>query len=394
MNHMRGVSIMKFVITAISILSVSTALAKDLRFERACERGTKITISAVGDLLLHGGLQRQAYSYSTGFKSLWTEAIPYFREADIAYANLEGPVADGIQCNGRNSGNDRAVVGQDCRKSSSSVYTSYPRFNYHSDLVEDLIDSGIDVVSTANNHSLDRFSVGADETIKALDAHGLAFTGTRESEGRQRPWYVTTRAKGKDIAWISCTYGTNGMPDNKNQVLNCFSSNAVASLVASLKNSVDAVIVTPHWGYEYQPSPNNRQKRYAKAWLDAGATAVIGAHPHVVQPWEKYTTADGRETVIVYSLGNFVSGQGAFAKKTTIIFFLGLTISRGEAWVNGVRYAPAYMARTDSAGRTLFVDSVHRSSVRHDVLPFLSRFFGSERIIRPGEDVVTNAECY
>ncbi len=385
--------LVSFIISLTFITSMASANSKDIQFQRACERGTKITISAVGDLLLHGGLQSQAYESRDGFKSLWREAIPYFREADIAYANLEGPVADGVKCNGSDSGSDRAVLGQDCRKSRNSVYTSYPRFNYHSSLVDDLLDSGIGIVSTANNHSLDRFSTGANATIEALDDGGLPFTGTRENANSNRPWHKITRVKGKKIAWLSCTYGTNGIADKQNQVLGCFSGNTVANLIARLKNSVDAVIVTPHWGNEYQPNPSSQQKRFAKAWLDAGATAIIGAHPHVVQPWEKYVTRDGRETVIVYSLGNFVSGQGAFAKKATIIFFLGLTISRGEAWVNGVRYAPAYMARTNS-GRSLFVDSVHRSSIKSDLLPFLSRFFGNERIVLPNEDVLTNAECY
>ncbi len=367
--------------------------SRDIRFQRACERGTQITISAVGDLLLHGGLQQQAYASSVGFRSLWSEAIPYFQGSDVSYANLEGPVADGVQCNGNQTNDSRAILGSDCRRSSRSIYTSYPRFNYHSSLIEDLQDSGIDIVSTANNHSLDRFSTGALATIAALDSHGLPFTGTREGVNSSRPWHVVTRVKGKRIAWLSCTYGTNGIPDRNNQVLLCFEGNTVANIVASIKNSVDAVIVTPHWGFEYQSNPNDQQRRYARSWLNAGATAIIGAHPHVVQPWEKYVTTDGRETVILYSLGNFVSGQGDFNKKATIIFFLGLTIGRGEAWVNGVRYAPAYMARTN-AGRMLYVDSVFRSSIRNDLLPYLSRFFGDERIVQPGERLLTNAECY
>lgn len=369
------------------------ANSRDIRFARACDRGTQITLSAVGDLLLHGGLQRQAYSSNSGFRSLWHEAIPYFKEVDVAYANLEGPVADGVQCNGRQSNNRTMAVGADCRKSSKTVYSSYPRFNYHSRLISDLMDSGIDIVSTANNHSLDRFSRGAIATIEALDNAGLAFTGTREGSNSQRPWYKVTRVKRKTIAWVSCTYGTNGIPDKKGQVLHCFKGGEVANLVAQIKNRYDAVIVTPHWGNEYQTKQNKQQSRYAKTWLDAGATAIIGAHPHVLQPWEKYLTQDGRETLIVYSLGNFVSGQGAFIKKATAIVYVGLTIGRGEAWVNGVRYSPGYMARTKQ-GRSLFIDSVFSSSVGGDVLPFLSRFFGQERIVEPGERVLTNAECY
>ncbi len=384
--------LLSFILVFILFTQSAFAGERDLRFARACDRGTEITISAVGDLLLHGPLQRQAYASEYGFRSLWSEAIPYFNQADISYANLEGPVADGVQCNGARTDRDNPVLGSDCRKSRSSVYTSYPRFNYHSMLVDDLRRSGIDFVSTANNHSLDRFSNGADATIEALERGGLPFAGTRESNNSSRPFYQITRARGKNIAWISCTYGTNGIPDNNNQVLNCFSGDQVTGLVAGLRNQVDAVIVTPHWGNEYQSSPNSRQRDYARRWLNAGATAIIGAHPHVVQPWEKFVTNDGRETLIVYSLGNFVSNQQSFNKKATIVLFVGLTIGRGEAWVNGVRYAPAYMARTNS-GRRLFVSSVFGSSVEDDVVPYMNRFFGSERIVYPDERVVTNAEC-
>ena len=378
-----------------AFLFSGTAFAqnKDLRFSKACEEGTSVTISAVGDLLLHGGLQRQAYSNKDGFTSLWSEVLPYLEEADISYANLEGPVADGVQCNGRASQKKKAVVGRDCRKTGSSVYTSYPRFNYHSRLVKDLLDSGFDIVSTANNHSLDRFSRGADSTIEILDQEGLPFTGTRESLNQDRPWHRLTTVKGKTIAWLSCTYGTNGIPDKKKQVLHCFRGGEVARIIGELKNISDAVIVTPHWGYEYQLKPNKRQRQYAQSWLDAGAAAVIGAHPHVVQPWEKYITKDGRETFVIYSLGNFVSGQSSFNKKATLVLFLGLTFpENGEAWVNGVRYAPAFMSRKGKT-RSLLVSSIFKSSLKKKLLRFLQPFFGKERIVLPGEKVITNAEC-
>lgn len=376
---------------SIFVSSYALAQNRDLRFEKACDSGRNVTIAAVGDLLLHGGLQRQSYNSSQGFKSLWREAIPYFREADIAYTNLEGPTAENVQCNGSVRNSSNMALGTECRKSRSSVYTSYPRFNYHPRLIGDLQDSGIDVVSTANNHSLDRFGVGADATVSALEEAGMPFTGTREKNNQSRPWHTVTRVNGKKMAWLACTYSTNGIADHHNQVLLCYDGNKVAQIISRIKSSVDAVIVTPHWGYEYQPNANNRQKSHGRAWLEAGATAVIGAHPHVVQPWEKHTTSDGREGLIVYSLGNFVSGQPAFARRATAIVYVGLTFSRGNSWVNGVRYAPAIMARTQR-GREILVSS--QTSEHRSLLSHLAKAFGQERRIEPGEDVLTNAECY
>lgn len=366
----------------------------NLKFSNACERGQKITISAVGDLLLHGPLQAQAFEKRSGFMSLWEQAIPYFKEADIAYANLEGTVARNLQCNGKLASSERNYVGADCREKYTSVYTSYPMFNYHPQLIDDLIDSDIDIVSTANNHSIDRYSKGIDLTIEALEDVRLPFFGTRERENQSRPFYTFTESKGIKIAWIACTYETNGFKDKYNQVLYCFRDNSVENLVTSLKGHADAIIVTPHWGNEYKTSPNQRQKRYAKKWLDAGATAIIGSHPHVLQPWEKYVTKDGRETMVIYSLGNFVSSQSGFEKRATIIFFLGLTKRNGKTWINGVRYVPAYM-RNWTDEHFLRVDGLmDLNDTKDRVLSYIGNMLGYERRLTRGQRVRTNYECY
>jgi poly-gamma-glutamate synthesis protein (capsule biosynthesis protein) len=84
-------------------------------------------------------------------------------------------------------------------------------------------------------------------------------------------------------------------------------------------------MVTPHWGIEYQHKPERRQVEWAKEVVEAGATAIIGQHPHVMQPIEKVTASDGREALVAYSLGNFVSGQIGLPRKSTAILLLGLT---------------------------------------------------------------------
>lgn len=117
----------------------------------------------------------------------------------------------------------------------------------------------------------------------------------------------------------------------------------MVNTVGDLKKQADAVIVTPHWGEEYQTFPNRAQKELAKELLNAGASAVIGAHPHVLQPVEKYTTRDGRETLISYSLGNFVSYQGTPKNRTSMILLLGFTKTAQGAVINGVRFVPLYM---------------------------------------------------
>src|SRR5262249_33114649 len=105
----------------------------------------------------------------------------------------------------------------------------------------------------------------------------------------------------------------------------------------------DAIIISPHWGEEYERYPNDEQKHFAHEVLDAGATAVIGSHPHVLQPLQKYITKDGRATLIMYSLGNFISYQGRTNSRSTVILLLGLTKTSQGTIINGVRFVPMYM---------------------------------------------------
>src|SRR5690606_29929564 len=106
--------------------------------------------------------------------SLWKGVKDLLQKADITYANLEGPTASGTNAYGRN-------VTDPGLRFDNVVYTSYPMFNYHPTLLDDLIASGVDVVSTSNNHSFDRRSLGADRTTDALEQRGIAFTGTRRA---------------------------------------------------------------------------------------------------------------------------------------------------------------------------------------------------------------------
>ncbi|MGZ3657608.1 MAG: CapA family protein [Bdellovibrionota bacterium] len=305
-----------------------------------------LTIAAVGDVLLHSQLQRQAYSQADGFQKLWRSVTPLLKAADFSYANLEGPAAGALGARGR-------PVKDPGLKFDNVAYSSYPQFNYHPKLVSELKRGGIDLVSTANNHAMDRASLGVDRTIDALNAAHLPFTGTRTAEQAANDqgdfaWHVVTKIKGWNVAWIACTFSTNGISDRKHQVLRCFEdSDIVESEIRALHRdpAIDAVIVTPHWGeVEYAQKVEHGQRALAQRFAEAGAAALLGNHPHVTKPWEKLTTTDGRECVVVYSIGNFVSAQKSLAERTSALVYLGLSRSPGKkAWVSTVKYVPLYM---------------------------------------------------
>lgn len=359
----------------------------DIEFAAACEPGDEIIIGAVGDLLLHERLQRQAYTSPDGAVSLWHGVKDLLEQADITYMNLEGPTAPGTNIYGREAP-DRGLL------YDNVVYTSYPQFNYHPSVLDAAIASGIDVVSTANNHSLDRRTRGADLTIDELDARGLAYTGTRKSTSSSEQWWTIVEAKGFQVAFLGCTYGTNGIPDRDNQVLNCFDrADDIAAMITSLsaRDDVDAVIVTPHWGQEYTAVPNRGQFDLSHRFLDAGAVAIIGNHPHVIQPWERYVTQDGRETFAIYSLGNFVSGQTHLPRRTTALLYLGLyQQANGKLGVRGARYVPLHMT---SRNGTMTLEAIDRAGNFGDSRNHVIDLMGAANLMLPHEAIVTNPQC-
>jgi poly-gamma-glutamate synthesis protein (capsule biosynthesis protein) len=357
-----------------------------LRFRRACEAGERVTIAAVGDILLHPELQRQAYA--EGWSSLWGRTTKWLDDAEVTYGNHEGPAARGVRVDGR-------LVTDPGMRFDDSVYTGFPKFNYHDSLERALRDASFDVVSIANNHSLDRGAVGLNRTLDAMDRAGLRHTGAIRS-GSDDPWSARVVRDGFDLRFLACTYSTNGIADTRGQVLHCFKNrDKLLALVRSLsrRSDVDAVIVTPHWGAEFSDVPRTQEMRLAHELLDAGAVAVLGAHPHVTQPWEKYRTKDGRETFIIYSLGNFVSRhlQLTLARRSSLLLYLGLTRGPdGKAFVNGVAYMPLYMAYRNGDWEVVAIDEVGGYS---DSRARTVGMYGPWNVRKPGAPLTTTPEC-
>lgn len=375
------------------LIVISTALPSFaqnyLKFSEACSTEENIEISAVGDILLHSPLAKQAVIHSNRFVSLWSSVLPAFDRADLSYANLEGPVASGTVANG-SSARDPGF------EFDGKIYSSYPQFNYHPYLISDLVRSGIDVVSIANNHTLDRRASGVDRTIEALDQSRLAFTGAKSTLAMDRPWHTITQVKGRNIAWLACTFSTNGIADKFNQVLPCYkNSRELLEMVRALSSQpeIDAVIVTPHWGEEYQHQPQERQISLGRLFLEAGATAVIGTHPHVVQPWEKYQTKDGREGFIIYSTGNFVSGQPPLPRRVSLMVQLHLTSAPGQKLkIRGVQFLPLYMQRSTRGYEVIPVLEYNRE-IPAEAVSIWKKFYHENQRIRSFDENVSAKIC-
>ncbi len=333
-------------------LAVTTAVrvasaGEPIRFASACDRGDRITIAAVGDLLFHASLQRQALRGRGSYAEFWWPVRNILEDADITYGNLEGTVAEGVAAGGRD-------VQDPGRRLDGRVYTGAVNgmiFNYHPSLIGDLKDSGFDIVSTANNHAGDRGVLGVDRTIDALERGGLPFAGTRRrGEEQLRPWSTIIEANGVRVAFIACTYGSNGGADSGGRMLNCYRDREVVfgEIRWSAEDpDVDAVVLTPHWGIENSTTPLPSDRVYAREAIDAGADVIIGAHPHVLQPWEKVTTRSGREGLVIYSLGNFISNQPWTPNRSGAIALIELVKPMGErARLSAAGFVPTWVERS------------------------------------------------
>jgi hypothetical protein len=356
----------------VAIVSFSAAADNQpLRFEQACASGPSLSIAAVGDIIPHQALQNAALGYRGGFRDVWSPVANLLSRADVTYGNLEGPAANGLPLT------DRQMI-----------------FNFSPRVLSDLLAGGFDVISTANNHSMDRGSEGANRTVENAERAGLPQTGLRRRGDDRTPWHTITREGGFTLAWIACTYGTNGMPDPHRQALNCYSQTSTIEREINELSSdsrIDAVIVTPHWGTERASSPGSREKALARRFFQAGALAVLGSHPHVLQTWEK-VVVNGRERFVAYSLGNFVSNQLYYgvAQRTGTILYLGLTRTREGTVVNGVKHTPTYGKRDPF--RVYAYDRLS-SSERSQVLGHTRRYMSAQNELGSEDHLVTNPEC-
>jgi len=295
-----------------------------------------INMGVIGDIMCHNSQYTDAYNSSTGeydFSYVFEDIKYYIQTADVAIGNVETTFA----------GKERG-------------YSNYPTFNTPEALAYNLKSLGVDVVSTANNHSLDKGYSGLESTIDFLDDADIAHTGTFKSE-EEKNTILIKNVKGLDVAFLSYTYGTNGIPvpSGKNYCINLIDKDLMSKhLELAKQKNPDLICVIMHWGVEYATKQNSTQEDLANFLFENGADIILGGHPHVLQPMEKrtITLADGstKEGFVIYSLGNFISGQTKTNTRNSIILDLQITKDgeTGKITVDKATYTPIYMYKKSS----------------------------------------------
>lgn len=296
---------------------------------------TTFTLTAIGDIMCHNTQYLDAYNDETGeydFSYVFDDISLYTKTADICVGNLETTFA-----------------GEDVG------YSSYPTFNTPDSLAYELKDIGVDVLSTAGNHALDKGFNGLSRTIDVLNKADISHLGTYKSEEEQDKTLIKY-VKGIKIAFVNFTYGTNGIPipSDKPYCVNLIDENLMKEQIDMAKQEdPDIIIACMHWGTEYKTTPNSTQEQLADFLFKNGIDIILGTHPHVLEPMEKRTVTldDGttKDGFVIYSLGNFIADQNAEYTRDSIILNIDITKhADGKVTIDNYEYIPIYMYKDTS----------------------------------------------
>lgn len=255
------------------------------------EENNTVSFLAVGDNMGH----ERVYTYADensgeagdgeyDFLPSYEYMVEYIEEADLAFINQESIIG----------GDELGISG-------------YPAFNSPEQWAYDLVTLGFDVVNSATNHSLDMGYTAIENSIETFSQFDdIVYTGVYNSE-EDASTVKTIERNGITFAFLSYTYGTNGYELPNSYCVKLLDEDTIREDVAAAKEVSDVVIVSAHWGTESSYELNSTQLEYAQLFADLEVDLVVGHHPHVIQSLEWITGENGNETLVAYSLGNFLS---------------------------------------------------------------------------------------
>lgn len=320
----------------------------------------RLRIAAVGDIMFHMpqieyARTESGYDFSESFELI----APYLQRADFTVGNFETTA------------------------NPESEWSSYPQFNTPPPSLDALLAVGFDALSTANNHCLDTYQSGLISTRREIQSRGMIAFGTREEAGER---VEMTEVNGIRMALLSYTYGFNGLEyvltdEEYTAMVNPLDWEDIRDDIQDAKaRGAELVIIYPHWGVEYSRHESREQIDLAHNMIEWGADLVLGSHPHVVQGQEWVDRTDGTRAYIIYSMGNFISGQRLEHNEDIHVeqsVLLDIQVSRtadGKINVDTVDTLPLWVDRTDSG--------LYRVVATRDGLGDLSHLFEDWKLDR------------
>ena len=293
-----------------------------------------ITLLFSGDVMQHMPQINAAWNDSLKMYDYDSCFLPFsgvFNLADLSVINLETTLA-------------------------GEPYSGYPQFSAPDALIWGLKKAGVDVLVTANNHTCDKGKKGIVRTLEMVDSCGLKRTGSfADSSDYKLRNPLIINEKGIRIALLNYTYGTNGIAIPAPAIVNLIDTVVIRKdFEKAARLGADFIVPVFHWGIEYQREPNDEQKAIADFCLSLGATLVVGSHPHVVQPVQRYRKNNDSVT-ICWSLGNFVSNQRQLHTDGGMSLLVEITRTAGKTRVSKAAYILHWVQiSTDAGGKKTY----------------------------------------
>lgn len=321
-----------------------------------------LTLAVVGDLMAHidqvqyaWNPDSETYDFSPSFRYI----KPFLSQADLAFGNLETTLA----------GPDGAF--QKVANTYFQGYQGYPFFNSPDSYLDALTDAGFDILSLANNHSLDSGMEGAIRTRDQVLQKGMIPVGTQPS-GEDGVEYL--EVKGMKLAFLSYTFCTNQFREIESlgfriNSLNMYQEPLIEEMLQTVRKAADQsefTVVMIHFGWSYIHRPDDWQISLTDRLLEAGADFVAGDHPHVLQPMSFRENGDGEESFQIYSLSNFIShqpfsGNPPVSKDGGVVLKLHLfEKDPGLVEILKMDYMPTWLKMTDGGFTVIPVDNALR----------------------------------
>ena len=262
----------------------------------------RMSLIAVGDILIHESVYKDALKEdgTYDFHYMFTDIEPIIKKYDLKFCNQESLIG----------GKTLGISG-------------YPSFNSPDEIGDELVNLGFNLISLANNHSLDK----GEDAINYSNSYWKnkdVITAGSYSNSDERNKVNVYEQNGIKYAFLAYTTISNASV-KKDYLLNIYSADKAKKDIEAVKDQVDLIIVSMHWGVENTNTPTENQKQIADYLSSLGVNIIIGHHPHVVQPVQYVG-----DTLVIYSLGNFISNQLSIALNNGIGLMYGIDIVVGE----------------------------------------------------------------
>lgn len=283
----------------------------------------KLSLFMVGDVLIHEAVYLDAKKDDGGydFGGMFEYIKPIMSDYDLKYCNQESIIG------GKNLG-----------------ISGYPNFNSPDEIGDTIVDLGFNLVGLANNHAFDKGEKAINYSANYWKKYDKVITaGSYLSEDNRNDIKVFEK-NGIKYAFLSYTTSLNGNKlDGKNYLVNMYDKDKVKEDIEKVKDA-DLIIVAMHWGNEYTNEPTTSQREIAEYLSSLGVDLIIGTHPHVVQP----ITYIGN-TLVIYSLGNFISNQLVIDINPAIGLLVGIDITLDDSLTFDIKYKELIFSYSDNS---------------------------------------------